>query len=232
MIVHFPYATLGHAHHGWLDARHHFSFASYHNPDRMGFGALRVINDDKIAAGMGFAPHAHDNMEIITYVRQGAISHKDSLGNEGRTVAGDVQVMSAGTGIVHSEYNHEATDTRLYQLWIKPNKRDVAPRWEAQIFPKEPVTHQLNLLVSGMDEHRDNGAMWIYADAAIYGGRMRAGTHIMQPLKHRAYILISEGQCLIHGQLMQQGDGAQWESSNMLDIHAITDVELLVIDVG
>src|ERR1700742_2117012 len=131
-----PYEKLGHADHGWLDARHHFSFAHYWNPDRVHFGALRVINDDKVAPGRGFGTHPHDNMEIITYVRQGAITHKDSMGNTGRTGAGDVQVMSAGTGVFHSEHNLESEDTKLYQIWITPNKRGVKPRWEAREFPK------------------------------------------------------------------------------------------------
>ena len=118
MITHYPYEKLGHANHGWLDARHHFNFASYQNPKRQQFGALRVINDDVIKAGAGFDTHPHKNMEIITYVRKGAITHRDSNGNVGRTVAGDVQVMSAGTGVLHSEFNLESEDTNIFQIWI------------------------------------------------------------------------------------------------------------------
>jgi redox-sensitive bicupin YhaK (pirin superfamily) len=161
-ITVYPYEKLGHADHGWLDARHHFSFASYWNPGRVQFGALRVVNDDKVAAGKGFGAHPHDNMEIITYVRQGAITHKDSLGNTGRTGAGDVQVMSAGTGVVHSEYNLEKEDTRLYQIWIMSNRENVEPRWEAREFPKAPVEKgPLPVLVSGREEDKNKGALFI-----------------------------------------------------------------------
>ena len=131
-----PFGTLGGANHGWLNARHHFSFAGYHDPARMNWGALRVWNDDEIAAGTGFQPHPHRDMEIITYVREGAITHKDSMGNEGRTEAGDVQIMSAGTGVVHSEYNLEPETTTLFQIWIIPDRRGAKPHWGAKSFPK------------------------------------------------------------------------------------------------
>ena len=123
MINLIPYEQLGGADHGWLKAKHHFSFANYQNPHRIRFGPMRVINDDIVAPKTGFDPHPHDNMEIITYVRKGAITHKDDMGNEGRTEAGDVQVMSAGTGVVHSEYNLENEETNLYQIWMFPNKK-------------------------------------------------------------------------------------------------------------
>lgn len=129
MIKVIEYNNLGGADHGWLKAKHHFSFASYQDPNRVKFGPMRVVNDDIVAPKKGFDPHPHNNMEIITYVRKGAITHKDDMGNEGRTVAGDVQVMSAGTGVVHSEYNLEDEDTTLYQIWMFPNKKNVKPRW-------------------------------------------------------------------------------------------------------
>ena len=147
MITPIFYHELGQAQHGWLEARHHFSFGQYYNPSRMGFGKLRVINDDIIKAGTGFNTHPHENMEIITYVREGAITHKDNHGNEGRTEAGDVQVMSAGTGIYHSEHNREAIDTHLYQIWIEPNKANVTPSWNAHRFPSSSTEGQLTLLV-------------------------------------------------------------------------------------
>src|SRR5438067_8579658 len=131
-----PFNSLGHADHGWLNARHHFSFASYHDPDRTAWGRIRVWNDDQIAGQSGFPPHPHRDMEIITYVRTGAITHRDSLGNEGRTEAGDVQVMHAGTGIVHAEYNREGDPTTLFQIWIQPNRRGVKPGWATRQFPK------------------------------------------------------------------------------------------------
>ena len=167
MIRVYPYENLGHADHGWLNARHHFSFASYRDPKRVGFGQLLVINDDVIAAGRGFAPHPHNDMEIITYVREGAITHEDSMGNVGRTGAGDVQVMSAGTGVIHSEKNLEPGQTRLYQIWIEPREQGVKPRWEAAQFPKQPVTGTLPVLVSGQAQHAGTEALMIHQDAAI-----------------------------------------------------------------
>ncbi len=141
--------SLGHADHGWLDARHHFSFANYHDPRRMGWGRIRVWNDDKIAAKSGFPPHPHRDMEIITYVRTGAITHQDSMGNKGRTGAGDVQVMSAGTGVTHAEYNLEDEDTTLFQIWIETDKPGAQPSWGAMPFPKESREGQFQLLASG-----------------------------------------------------------------------------------
>jgi redox-sensitive bicupin YhaK (pirin superfamily) len=231
MLTVYPYAELGHADHGWLDARHHFSFARYWNPKRTGFGTLLVINDDKVAAGTGFGTHPHDNMEIITYVRQGAITHQDSMGNIGRTGAGDVQVMSAGTGVTHSEFNRETEDTRLYQIWIEPNERGVAPRWEAKQFPKTPVTDTLPLLVSGRKTDANSDALFIHQDAAIYGGNLKAGTTITQPITYQAYILASVGSFTVNGTTLKQGDGAEVTAEQALTISALTDAEILVIDV-
>ena len=230
MITIYPYEQLGHANHGWLDARHHFSFGSYRNPKRVGFGQLLVINDDTVVAGRGFGTHPHDNMEIITYVREGAITHRDSMGNEGRTEAGDVQVMSAGTGILHSEQNAETIDTRLYQIWIVPSVEGVAPRWEAKQFPKAPVADALHLLVSGMPEHKESGALFIYQDAAIYGGILKAGTSLSHPIKHQAYVLASAGSFTLNGAAMKQGDGAEVVDKESLAITAHTDAEIIVID--
>jgi redox-sensitive bicupin YhaK (pirin superfamily) len=232
MITVYPYEKLGHADHGWLDARHHFSFARYWNPDRTGFGPLLVINDDKVAAGRGFDPHPHDNMEIITYVRQGAITHKDSMGNVGRTGAGDVQVMSAGTGVLHSEYNKESEDTRLYQIWIEPNQENVKPRWEAREFPKATVENgTLPALASGREEEVAQGALFIHQDAAIYGGRIKAGTEIRQPVKGNAYLLASVGGFSVNGTQLKQGDGAEVTGEKTLALKADTDAEIIVIDV-
>ena len=232
MIKVYPYETLGHAHHGWLDARHHFSFSNYWNPDRVEFGALRVVNDDKVAPGAGFGTHPHDNMEIITYVRQGAITHKDNMGNVGRTGAGDVQVMSAGTGVFHSEYNMEDQDTRLYQIWIQPNLENVKPRWEAREFPKAVIeTGSLPVLASGRAEDADKGAIFINQDAAIYGGRLKAGTEIRQTIKGNAYLLASVGGFSANGVALKQGDGAEVVGEKTLILKAEMDAEILVIDV-
>ena len=137
MIEIRDFNSLGGANHGWLDAKHHFSFARYYDPKRMGWGALRVWNDDLIRAKTGFPPHPHRDMEIITYVREGAITHRDHLNNEGRTVAGDVQVMSAGRGIQHEEWNLEDEDARIFQIWIESSREGITPRWETARFPKE-----------------------------------------------------------------------------------------------
>src|SRR5437588_1711098 len=151
MIELRPFAKLGGADHGWLNAKHHFSFASHYDPNNMGHGALRVWNDDEIAPNTGFPAHPHANMEIITYVREGAITHQDSLGNEGRTEAGDVQVMSAGSGIRHSEYNLEPTKTKIFQIWIEPSTRGGAPTWGAKPFPKSDRYGKLIKIARVMD---------------------------------------------------------------------------------
>ncbi len=231
MLTLYPYKNLGGANHGWLNARHHFSFAMYHNPARRGFGTLRVINDDIVRGGTGFDTHPHRDMEIITYVRKGAITHRDSQNNEGKTGAGDVQVMSAGSGVFHSEYNLEPGDTNLYQIWIEPNKKGVQPRWEAREFSKTPVENALTPLVSGRDEDVKNGALFIHQDAAIFGGNLKAGTTITHPIAYQAYILASEGTLEVEGTQMNRGDGAEVTNARTVTIKAITDAEVLVIDV-
>ncbi|HEY5048224.1 MAG TPA: pirin family protein, partial [Rhizomicrobium sp.] len=150
MIERRPFGQLGGANHGWLDAKHHFSFAEYNDPARMQWGALRVWNDDEIAPNTGFPPHPHADMEIVTYVRKGAITHKDSLGNEGRTAAGDVQVMSAGSGIRHAEQNLEDQTTTLFQIWIEPRSAGGAPAWGSRPFPKGERAGRLVPLASGV----------------------------------------------------------------------------------
>jgi quercetin 2,3-dioxygenase len=231
MLKHIPYAALGTADYGWLKARYHFSFAQYHHPARMGFGALRVINDDTVAAGHGFDTHPHRDMEIITYVRQGAITHRDSMGNEGRTAAGDVQVMSAGTGVAHAEHNRENEATRLYQIWIEPNVHGVPPRWEAAAFPNTPVTDALPVLVSGMERHAGTGALFIHQDAAMYGGRLAKDTTLTHPITHQAYVLASQGTFTVNDTRLEQGDGAEITDAPTLTITALTECEILVMDV-
>ena len=231
MINTIPYESLGHNKFGWLDARHHFSFGGYDNPDRVHFGALRVINDDIVKAGAGFDTHPHSNMEIITFVRKGAITHRDSQGNLGRTEAGDVQVMSAGTGIYHSEFNMESVDTTLFQIWIIPNKYNVEPRWDARTLSRDYATDALPLLVSGREEDEGKGALFIHQDAAIYGGKMKEGTSIDQPIKHQAYVLVSEGEIEIDGTTLKRGDGAEITDTKLSRIKALSEAEIVVIDV-
>jgi hypothetical protein len=232
MITHIPYDSLGKANHGWLQANHHFSFANYYNPNRMGFGTLRVINDDKISAGGGFAPHPHDNMEIITYVRSGAIEHQDSMGNRGITGSGEVQVMSAGTGVVHSEFNPSKEELTVYQIWIETAERDVTPRWEAKSFPTDPVTEKLHLLVSG--NRHDEEALFIHQKAFIYGGRLEKATSIDHPITHQAYVLASNGKIRLttgtQAQELNKGDGAKITAAESFTIEALEDSEIVVID--
>jgi redox-sensitive bicupin YhaK (pirin superfamily) len=227
MIKTYAYEQLGHANHGWLNARHHFSFASYYNPQRMAFGALRVINDDIIKAGAGFDTHPHNDMEIITYVRKGAITHRDSRGNVGRTEAGDVQVMSAGTGIYHSEFNLESEDTNLYQIWIEPNKTGVKPRWDAREFPTESTEGGLTLLVSG----DGRAPLQIQQDATIHAGRIKAGGKPSHTIKHQAYLLVSKGTIRLDGHTLKQGDGAEIRDVASIKLAAETDADVLIIDV-
>lgn len=223
------FADLGKADFGWLQARHHFSFGRYYDAAHMGFANLRVVNDDRVAMGSGFDLHPHDNMEIITYVRQGGIGHKDSLGNNGMTPVGSVQVMSAGTGISHAEYASETENTVLYQIWILPRERDVAPRWDMAEFPTEPVADNLPLLVSGRDEDAGKGALLIHAEAALYGGRLTKGTSLMQDFGARAYVLVSSGSVTVQGQALEAGDGAALADEGVVRIDATQDAEVVVI---
>src|SRR6201994_722278 len=173
MIERRSFDRLGGGDHGWLNTRHHFSFADYRDPKRMGWGALRVWNDDTIAPQTGFPPHPHADMEIITYVREGAITHRDSLGNSGRTEAGDGQVMSAGTGIRHGEYNLERGTTRIFQIWIMPDRRGEPPAWGAKPFPKGERSGRFVALASGHEDDVD--ALPIRTDARVLGASLNAG---------------------------------------------------------
>jgi redox-sensitive bicupin YhaK (pirin superfamily) len=231
MIKKYAYNTLGQHNYNWLKARYHFSFAEYYNPERLGFGALRVINDDVISAGKGFGMHPHKDMEIITYVRQGAISHKDSQGNAGRTESGQVQVMSAGTGIHHSERNGGSKDVKLYQIWIEPRETGVAPRWDSKSFPSSPSSDTLTLLVSGDKDDAKQGALYIHQDAYIYGGIINKDATIHHQIKQQAYVLLAKGTAQINGVVLNQGDGAEITAERELIIKAQQDSELLIIDV-
>ena len=231
MLTPFRKDDHGHVKFDWLDTRHHFSFGEYYNENRLGFGALRVINDDMIKAGTGFGLHPHRDMEIITYVRSGTVLHQDSLGNKGRTEAGDVQVMSAGRGIVHAEHADPEKDTTLFQIWIHPRERGIAPQWDQKAFPKEPVKTDLNLLVSGRSEDAASSALKIHQDAAIYGGRLEKGTELTHVLKSAAYIVMSEGEATVNGTALKKGDGAEISDETKLVIRADSDVELLVIEI-
>jgi redox-sensitive bicupin YhaK (pirin superfamily) len=227
MIKIYPFNELGGATYDWLQTKHHFSFADYYNQSRMAFGKLRVINDDIIKSGRGFGMHPHRNMEIITYVRTGAITHKDNQGNEGITKAGDVQVMSAGSGIMHSEFNCDKDDTSLYQIWIESNKTGVRPRWDSAEFPKTYAKDKLKLLVSGDKK----APLFIYQDAFIYAGLLKAGIEIKHKIHNQIYVLASKGELKVNDKVLRQGDGAEVTNLSEIIITALTEVEILVIDV-
>lgn len=233
MIRVFPKESLGGFKNDWLNSRFHFSFADYHDAARMNFGPLRVINDDLIKAGSGFDLHPHRDMEIITYVRTGAVHHRDTLGHKGQTGAGDVQVMSAGTGIAHAEHADPSEDTTLFQIWIQPRRRGVQPRWEQAAFPKAPVTGALKLLVSGREGEAVNGVLAIHQDAALYGGRMTQGTALAHDVRGPtgAYVVISAGEVEVNGTRLKMGDGAEVTAEETLQIRSLTDAELLLIEV-
>lgn len=225
-----PFETLGHADHGWLNARHHFSFANYYDPDRMGWGAIRVWNDDEIAANSGFPPHPHRDMEIITYVREGAITHQDSLGNAGRTAAGDVQVMSAGTGVRHAEYNLEAETSRIFQIWIEPTRQGGSPSWGTKPFPKGDRSGQFVTLASGFAE--DDGALPIRADARVLGATIKAGesvSHTVGAGRH-AYLVPATGRIEIQGAQFNARDGIALTGGQTVEIKAIEDAEIVLVD--
>jgi redox-sensitive bicupin YhaK (pirin superfamily) len=230
MIELRPFASLGGENHGWLDARHHFSFAGYHDPARMHWGSLRVWNDDTIAPKSGFPPHPHRDMEIITYVREGAITHQDSLGNKGRTEAGDVQVMSAGTGIRHSEYNLEDGATRIFQIWIMPTRSGEAPGWGARPFPKGQRAGQFVALASGYTG--DGDALPIRTDARVLGLTLRAGASATYALgkDRRAYLVPATGAVSIGGVTVQARDGAAIHDLDALTVTALEDSELVMVD--
>jgi redox-sensitive bicupin YhaK (pirin superfamily) len=230
MIERRPFAGLGGADHGWLKARHHFSFADYYDPQRMGWGALRVWNDDEIAPGSGFPPHPHADMEIVTYVRQGAITHRDSLGNEGRTEAGDVQVMSAASGIRHAEYNLEPETTRLFQIWIQPRRRGGDPAWGSRPFPRGERAGRFVSLASGFES--DPEALPIRADARVAGATLKAGEHAEYALGagRHAYLAPASGAVEVNGVRLDARDGAAIRDEPLLRVTALEDAEVVLVD--
>ena len=228
MIELRPYASLGGADHGWLDTKHHFSFADYMDPARVNWGQLRVWNDDEIAPKTGFPPHPHRDMEIVTYVRTGAITHQDSLGNKGRTAAGDVQVMSAGTGVMHAEYNLEDEQTTLFQIWIETDKPNANPSWGAKPFPKDSREGAFQLLASGDSE---DGALTINADARVLGATVKAGSTIAidaEPDRH--LYLVPSGRVRVNGIEAGPRDGIAITGEARVEIAAEDDGELVLVD--
>lgn len=231
MIELRPRAKLGAAQHGWLDTRHHFSFAEYHDPLRMQWGQLRVWNDDSIAAQSGFPPHPHRDMEIITYVRKGAISHEDSLGNRGRTVAGDVQVMSAGIGITHSEFNREDETCELFQIWIYPDRSGLPPSWGTRPFPRGDRAGAFVTLASGMPG--DDDALPIRADARLVAATLGAGDIAEYPigLGRSLYLVPASGRIEVGDVVAEAGDGVAVRDETRLQVRALEDSEVVLVDV-
>jgi len=231
MITVTPFDRLGRFRNEWLNARHHFSFGSYLDPKRMGWGALRVWNDDEIAPGTGFDLHPHRDMEIVTYVRQGTITHRDNLGNVGHTAAGDVQVMSAGTGIVHAEHNLGEEPVRLFQIWIMPGQGGVKPRWETRAFPKQDRSGHLAVLASGRPG--DKGAMAIHQDAAVMGGKLSPGdtvTYRLEPTR-KAYVVSTDAAITVNGVEVPPRAGVAIADESSLEIKASGGTDVVLVDV-
>jgi len=230
MIEIRPFQQLGGADHGWLKAKHHFSFADYQDPDRMHWGNLRVWNDDEIAPQSGFPPHPHANMEIITYIREGAITHQDSMGNQGRTEAGDVQVMSAGTGIRHAEFNLENDTTRLFQIWILPTQQGGAPSWGSKPFPKSDRSGRFVTLASGYADDKD--ALPIRTEARVLGATVKAGENLKLALApgHHAYLVPATGTVEVNGIRVNARDGAAIADEKEIAIAGVDNAEIVLVE--
>jgi len=222
----------GHADHGWLDTWHTFSFADYYDPEQMGFRALRVINDDVVAPGRGFGTHPHRDMEIVTYVLEGALAHKDSMGNASTIVPGEVQRMSAGTGVLHSEFNHSKTDpVHLLQIWLLPDRNGLAPSYEQTFFPDEEKRGRLRLVAS---PDAADGSVRIHQDARLYATLLAPGeevTHALAPGRH-AWVHVARGKASLNGQPLEAGDGAAVSAEEQLTLRGDGHAEVLLFDLA
>lgn len=224
-----PFARLGTFENDWLNAHYHFSFADYFDPARMGLGALRVWNDDTIAPGTGFPPHGHRDMEIITYVRTGAITHEDSLGNRGRTEAGQVQVMSAGTGIRHAEFNVDGEPVTLFQIWITPRAQGMPARWETRPFPRSHG--RLEVLASGLPGDED--VPRIHQDARVLGATLEKGDRLGHDMGSRAaYLVAARGRVSVNGLPLGPRDGVVITGEAALAVEALEDAELVMVELA
>ena len=227
-----PCGERGYADHGWLKSFHSFSFAGYHDPDHMGFGNLRVINEDRVAAGRGFGTHSHQNMEIISYVLSGELAHKDSMGNVKGIPPGDVQRMSAGTGVQHSEFNHaEGQTTHFLQIWIEPNVTGIAPSYEQKTFPEAEKRGVLRLVASSGGAQ---GSVLIHADARLYAGLFDGdeSTALALDPQRKTYVHLIRGQLQVNGQLLHSGDAAALQSESQLNLAHGQAAEVLVFDLA
>ena len=222
----------GHADHGWLDTWHTFSFADYYDPEHMGFRALRVINDDVVAPGRGFGTHPHRDMEIVTYVLEGALAHEDSMGNASTIVPGEVQRMSAGTGVLHSEFNHSRTDrVHLLQIWLLPDRTGIAPSYEQTLFPDEEKRGRLRLVASpdGAD-----GSVMIHQDARLYATLLAPGEEVSHPLApgRHAWVHVARGKASLNGRPLEAGDGAAVSAEERLTLRGDGQAEVLLFDLA
>jgi len=222
----------GHADHGWLDTWHTFSFADYYDPEQMGFRALRVINDDVVAPGRGFGTHPHRDMEIVTYVLEGALAHKDSMGNASTIVPGEVQRMSAGTGVLHSEFNHSKTDpVHLLQIWLLPERNGLAPSYEQTFFPDEEKRGRMRLVAS---PDAEDGSVTIHQDARLYATLLAPGeevSHALAPGRH-AWVHVARGKASLNGQPLEAGDGAAVSAEEQLTLRGDGHAEVLLFDLA
>ncbi|MCE9539298.1 MAG: pirin family protein [Bacteroidetes bacterium] len=222
----------GHADHGWLNARHSFSFASYHNPSKMHFGLLRVLNDDIVAPGMGFGTHPHDNMEIVTIPLKGALEHRDSMGNIGVIHPHEIQAMSAGSGISHSEYNHSKTEEiNLLQIWVFPKERNITPRYDQRVFTEEEKIGKFKTIVAPV---KSADVMWINQDAYFSLGKFKAGSAVDYTIQHNgngAYVFVIEGEAKIENYNLEKRDALGIWEADKFKIDITKDAEILVIDV-
>ncbi len=225
----------GYADHGWLKSYHSFSFAGYHDPKHMSWGPLRVINEDRIAPGTGFGEHGHQDMEIISYVLSGNLAHKDSMGNVKGIPPGDVQRMSAGTGVRHSEFNHAPSlETHFLQIWIQPNVRGIAPSYEQKTFAADTKRGQLKLVASGKKAEQEAGAVTIHADAKLYAGLFDGADEAQLTLDptRKAYVHLVKGELTVNGQSLAGGDAAMLEAETLLELTKAKGAEVLVFDLA
>jgi quercetin 2,3-dioxygenase len=226
-------ATRGHADHGWLNSYHTFSFAGYNNPERVHFGVLRVLNDDTVAGGMGFGTHPHDNMEIISIPTSGALQHKDSMGNTQVIKQGDIQAMSAGTGIQHSEKNNSKDEeVKFFQIWVFPNKKNIKPRYDQQHFTDADKHNKLVTVVSPLGSA--DGGVQVQQDAWFSLGKLDKGLDISYALRNKkngVYAFVIEGEVTINGEKLDRRDGLEITETDHLDIKTGSDAELLLMEV-
>ena len=232
MIIIRPAEDRGHANHGWLDSYHSFSFASYYDPNFMGFRHLRVINQDRVAPGMGFGTHPHKDMEIVSYVVEGALEHKDTIGTSSVIRPGEVQRMSAGTGIAHSEYNHSQTEpVHFLQIWILPNEKGINPGYEQKMFADEEKRGQLRLVASG--DGRD-GSVTIHQNVDLYASLLEPGEQVVHTLEaqRHAWVQVIKGQIMLNDLALKAGDGAAISEENRVAIEATNSAEFLLFDLA